>query len=476
MPLATRTCHRPGPAITPTSMYPECAIEEYARIRFTEVCRIASTLPTVIVSAAMTHSVGWTARAAVATPSAAGCPAQPVDDSSMIAEEPGGLGDEGQERRDRRGGALVHVGRVEVHRHGGDLEAHADQRQDAARPSRCVDAAGAAGLEHARGSACRLVVPVAAVEQREAVEERSRRRGRPRKKYLTPASCDRLRRRCEIVTMMYVGRLVSSSARKSQIRSSALAHSIDAGEGEQEEGVELGAVGAERRRSARGRWRSGAPRRGPRRPSTSRRSSSPTRGDERPCAYGASDAEASAVALGVVVRREDARATAGPDRDQERHSFRVARFGREPHHHHDARRDEERRSPATMKPSLSIMRVGLPSVAGVGVAGFVAGSGGRPSTGLARPAHFCRGLRERRPSARDGYLRALRARPREEAEPRHRTASGIRIADLARRQVGRQRARAPRHRRDRGAWPCPCGSSSWPHTTLPTMTAGRSRR
>jgi hypothetical protein len=41
-------------------MYPECAIEEYARIRFTEVCRIASTFPTVIVRAAMTHRVSRT--------------------------------------------------------------------------------------------------------------------------------------------------------------------------------------------------------------------------------------------------------------------------------------------------------------------------------------------------------------------------------------------------------------------------------
>ena len=46
----------PGPTITPTSMYPECAIDEYARMRLMLVCSSASTLPTVIVSAAITHS------------------------------------------------------------------------------------------------------------------------------------------------------------------------------------------------------------------------------------------------------------------------------------------------------------------------------------------------------------------------------------------------------------------------------------
>ena len=47
----------------------------------------------------------------------------------------------------------------------------------------------------------------------------------PRKKYLIAASCA-LREARLIATMMYVGRLVSSSARKSQMRSGALQHSI----------------------------------------------------------------------------------------------------------------------------------------------------------------------------------------------------------------------------------------------------------
>ena len=47
----------------------------------------------------------------------------------------------------------------------------------------------------------------------------------PRKKYLTPASW-LAALRVEMVTMTYVGRLVSSSARNSQTRSSALAQSI----------------------------------------------------------------------------------------------------------------------------------------------------------------------------------------------------------------------------------------------------------
>ena len=40
------------PAITPISMYPLWAIELYASTRLTDFCRIAPTLPSVIVSTA----------------------------------------------------------------------------------------------------------------------------------------------------------------------------------------------------------------------------------------------------------------------------------------------------------------------------------------------------------------------------------------------------------------------------------------
>jgi hypothetical protein len=54
--------------------------------------------------------------------SAIGAVVQPTAGEHEDGEEAGGLGHEGEEGRDRRGGALVDIGRVEVHGHGGDLE------------------------------------------------------------------------------------------------------------------------------------------------------------------------------------------------------------------------------------------------------------------------------------------------------------------------------------------------------------------
>ena len=81
-------------------------------------------------------------------------------------DEAAGLGDEREERGDRRGGALVDVAGVEVQRDGGDLEREpgerASRRRAAAsvRQRRPVDRAVAVGRCERRRDLVRFVDPV----------------------------------------------------------------------------------------------------------------------------------------------------------------------------------------------------------------------------------------------------------------------------------------------------------------------------
>ena len=81
------------------------------------VCRSASTLPTVIVSAASTQMNGRYTSVACG---------KARKTSSDQRHEPGRLRRHAEERGDRRRCALVGVGRPGVERHGTDLEGEAD--------------------------------------------------------------------------------------------------------------------------------------------------------------------------------------------------------------------------------------------------------------------------------------------------------------------------------------------------------------
>ena len=98
-------------------MKPPWLMLEYASIRTMFVWRSASTLPTVIDSAASTHMNGWYTSCACG---------KATKISVTSATKPGRLGPDAQERGDRRRRTLVRVGRPRVERHGADLEREAD--------------------------------------------------------------------------------------------------------------------------------------------------------------------------------------------------------------------------------------------------------------------------------------------------------------------------------------------------------------
>ena len=141
-------------------------------------------LPTRSVSTASTHTAG---RHSVAVGGNA-----TVEDAQQRGER-GDLRRRGHERGDRRGRALVHVGRPHVERHRGDLEPEADQQQhepgqQRARFEQGVGAEERVDAGERRGAGARRTP--SAMPYRKIADENA-----PSTKYLMPASCDVSRRR-----------------------------------------------------------------------------------------------------------------------------------------------------------------------------------------------------------------------------------------------------------------------------------------
>ena len=91
------------------------------------VCTSATTLPTVIVSAAITHSTRDQSRADRA---------EVEQENAQETGEGGELHPDRHERGDRRRRAFVGVGRPHMKRDRGDLEAEADQQHADAEQQR----------------------------------------------------------------------------------------------------------------------------------------------------------------------------------------------------------------------------------------------------------------------------------------------------------------------------------------------------